>query len=70
MKLSVTDRRPSPMSKTRSRKKKHPRVSSPLPGLEHARTAVLNSLASTSCQRTHDHAIREFVDRTVRCPGE
>jgi hypothetical protein len=32
-----------------------------LPDLEHAKTAVLNSLTSASGQRTCDHAIREFV---------
>jgi integrase len=32
-----------------------------LPDLEHAKTAVLNSLTSVSGQRTYDHAIREFV---------
>jgi hypothetical protein len=29
--------------------------------LEHAKTAVVNSLTSTSGQRTYAHAIREFV---------
>ena len=29
--------------------------------LEHAKTAVLNSLSSASGQRTYEHAIREFV---------
>jgi hypothetical protein len=32
-----------------------------LPDLEHAKTAVLNSLTSISGQRTYEHAIREFV---------
>ena len=32
-----------------------------IPDLEHAKTAVLNSLTSLSGQRTYDHAIREFV---------
>ena len=32
-----------------------------LPDLEHAKTAVLNSLTSANGQRTYDHAIREFV---------
>ena len=32
-----------------------------LPDLEHAKTAVLNSLSSASGQRTYEHAIREFV---------
>ena len=31
------------------------------PDLEHAKTAVLNSLTSASGQRTYEHAIREFV---------
>jgi hypothetical protein len=33
------------------------------PGLEHAKTAVLNTLTSLSGQRTYDHAIREFVPK-------
>jgi len=33
-----------------------------LPDLEHARTAVLNSLTSVEAQRCYTHAIREFVD--------
>jgi hypothetical protein len=32
-----------------------------LPDLEHAKTAVLNSLTSSSGQRTYDHAIGELV---------
>jgi site-specific recombinase XerD len=36
-------------------------MSTALPDLEHAKTAVLNSLTSASAQRTYDHAIREFV---------
>src|SRR5207253_248257 len=49
------------MSKSKSRKKRPPkRVLAP-PDLEHAKTAVLNSLTSASGQRTYDHAIREFV---------
>ena len=32
-----------------------------LSDLEHAKTAVLNSLTSASGQRTYDHAISEFV---------
>ncbi len=32
-----------------------------LPDLEHAQTAVLDSLTSASGQRTYEHAIREFV---------
>jgi integrase len=49
------------MPKTKSRKKKSPKRVLALPDLEHAKTAVLNSLASASGQRTYDHAISEFV---------
>src|SRR5437764_529393 len=49
------------MSKSKSRKKKAPKRVLALPDLEHAKTAVLNSLTSVSGQRTCDHAIREFV---------
>src|SRR5262249_5093532 len=49
------------MSKSKSRKKKAPKRVLALPDLEHAKTAVLNSLTSLSGQRTYDHAIREFV---------
>ena len=49
------------MSKAKSRKKKVPKRILALPDLEHAKTAVLNSLTSVSGQRTYDHAIREFV---------
>jgi hypothetical protein len=49
------------MPKAKSRKKKPPKHVLALPDLEHAKTAVRNSLTSTSGQRTYDHAIREFV---------
>src|SRR5438445_12218662 len=49
------------MSKSKSRKKRPPKRVLALPELEHAKTAVLNSLTSASGQRTYDHAIREFV---------
>src|SRR5919197_1291806 len=49
------------MSKWKSRKKKTPKRVLALPDLEHAKTAVLNSLSSASGQRTYDHGIREFV---------
>ena len=45
----------------KSRKKKSTKRVLALPDLEHAKTAVLNSLTSASGQRTSDHAIREFV---------
>ena len=49
------------MVKSKSRKRKSPKRILALPDLEHAKTAVLNSLTSASGQRTYDHAIREFV---------
>jgi integrase len=49
------------MPKSNARKKKAPKRVLALPDLEHAKTAVLNSLTSASGQRTYDHAIREFV---------
>ncbi len=49
------------MPKSKSRKKKPPKRVLALPDLEHVKTAVLNSLTSTSGQRTYDHAIRDFV---------
>ncbi|MEO8257673.1 MAG: tyrosine-type recombinase/integrase [Acidobacteriota bacterium] len=49
------------MVKPESRKKRAPKRVLALPDLEHAKTAVLNSLTSSSAQRTNDHAIREFV---------
>lgn len=47
----------------RSRKKKQPpkRVLA-LPDLEQSKAAVLNSLTSTSGQRTYDRAITDFVE--------
>ena len=49
------------MPQSKSRKKRPPKHVLALPDLEHAKTAVLNSLTSASGQRTYDHAIREFV---------
>jgi integrase len=49
------------MLKSKSRKKKPPKRVLALPDLEHAKTAVLNSLTSLSGQRSYEHAIREFV---------
>ena len=49
------------MPKQKSRKRKSPKRVLALPDLEHAKTAVLNTLTSASGQRTYDHAIREFV---------
>jgi integrase len=50
-------------------KTKPPKRVLALPDLEHAKTAVLNSLTSASGQRTYDHAIREFVAGTVPSRG-
>jgi len=49
------------MPKSKSRKEKQPKRVLALPDLEQAKTAVLNSLTSTSGQRSYDHAITEFV---------
>jgi site-specific recombinase XerD len=49
------------MPRTTSRKKRPPKRVLALPDLEQAKTAVLNSLTSTSGQRTYDHAFQEFV---------
>jgi hypothetical protein len=50
------------MPKSKSHKKKRqPKRVLALPDLEHAKTAVLNSLTSASGQRTYDRAIREFA---------
>jgi integrase len=49
------------MPKSRTRKRKPPKRVLALPDLEHAKTALLNSLTSISGQHTYDHAIREFV---------
>ena len=48
-------------STTTSRRKKAPKRVLALPDLEQSKAAVLNSLTSSSGQRTYDHAIREFV---------
>ena len=47
--------------RTSSRKKKSPKRLLALPDLEQAKSAVLNSLTSTSGKRSYGHAIREFV---------
>ena len=43
------------------RKRKAPKRTLALPDLEHAKSAVVNSLSSASGQRTYAHAIDEFV---------
>src|SRR5437773_8982280 len=49
------------MPHSKTHRKKSPKRILALPDLEHAKTAVLNSLSSASGQRTYEHAIREFV---------
>lgn len=49
------------MPKSHSRKRKPPKRVLARPDLEHAKSAVLNSLTSASGKRTYDHAITEFV---------
>jgi hypothetical protein len=49
------------MLKPKSHKKRPSTRVLALPDLEHAKTAVLNSLTSVSGQRTYDHAIRDFA---------
>jgi hypothetical protein len=49
------------MSKSQ-KKKKSPKSVMALPELEQSKSAVLNSLASKSGQRTYDHARDDFVD--------
>jgi integrase len=48
------------MSKTKH--KRTPKAVLRLPDLEQSKSAVLNSLASQSSQRSYDHAIREFIE--------
>src|ERR1700712_1838746 len=59
--LMATARRPSPMPKTRKKKRPPKRVLA-LPDLEQSKAAVLNSLTSKSGQRTYDRAITDFVE--------
>ena len=49
------------MPHSKTGRKKSPKRILALPDLEHAKTAVLNSLTSASGQRAYVHAIREFV---------
>jgi site-specific recombinase XerD len=44
------------------KKRKSPKRVLALPDLEHAKSAVLNTLTSKSGQRTYDHAITELVE--------
>ena len=46
----------------KSKRKRVPKTVLKLPDLEQSKSAVLNSLTSTSSKRSYDHAIREFID--------
>jgi site-specific recombinase XerD len=51
------------MAKSSSpKRKKVPKTVLKLPDLEQSKSAVLNSLVSSSSQRSYDHAIREFIE--------
>ena len=55
-------RSPRTIKQKRNRRTSHPKRVLRLLDLEHARTAVLNSLSSPESQRGYRHAIDEFVD--------
>ena len=57
---SSGERRPLPMAK--SKRKRAPKTVLKLPDLEQSKSAVLNSLTSSSSKRSYDHAIHEFID--------
>jgi site-specific recombinase XerD len=46
----------------KNKRKRAPKTVLRLPDLEQSKSAVLNSLASQSSQRSYDHAIREFSE--------
>jgi|CZKD01.1.fsa_nt_gi integrase len=53
----------APMAKSANpKRKKAPKNVPKLPDLEQSKSAVLNSLVSSSSQRSYDHAIREFIE--------
>ena len=45
-----------------SKRKRFPKTVLKLPDLEQSKSAVLNSLTSSSSKRSYDRAIREFID--------
>ena len=47
---------------SKPKRKRTPKTVLRLPDLEQSKSAVLNSLASQSSQRSYDHAIREFIE--------
>src|ERR1700724_2311677 len=46
----------------KSKRKRVPKTVLKLQDLEQSKSAVLNSLTSSSSKRSYDHAIREFID--------
>jgi integrase len=53
----------APMAKSSNpKRKKIPKTVLKLADLEQSKSAVLNSLVSSSSQRSYDHAIREFIE--------
>jgi len=46
----------------KSKRKRVPKTVLKLPDLEQSKSAVLNSLTSSSSKRSYDHAIREFIE--------
>jgi ferritin len=46
----------------KTKRKKLPKTVLKLPDLEQSKSAVLNSLASASSQRSYDHAIQDFIE--------
>jgi hypothetical protein len=58
--FSPRQRRPLPMAK--SKRKRVPKAVLKLPDLEQSKSAVSNSLTSSSSKCSYDHAIREFID--------
>lgn len=57
------------MARSKTKRKWTPKSIQKLPDLEQLNSAVLDSLTSPSSQRTYDHAIREFLEWTVRSPA-
>jgi hypothetical protein len=53
----------APMAKSSNpKRRKVSKTVLKLPDLEQSKSAVLNSLVSSSSQRSYDHAIREFIE--------
>ena len=53
----------------KSKRKRVPKAVLKLPDLEQSKSAVLNSLTSSSSKCSYDHAIREFIDWYCSEPG-